>query len=43
MKRVIRSSSILGMAFPMSVSKDKLTADAKQLNDHIMKCVIYGD
>lgn len=43
MKRVIRSSSILGMAFPMSVAKDKLTADAKQLNDHIMKCVIYGD
>ena len=43
MKRVIRSSLILGMAFPMSVAKDKLTADAKQLNDHIMKCVIYGD
>lgn len=43
MKRVIRSSLILGMAFPMSVAKDRLTADAKQLNDHIMKCIVYGD
>lgn len=43
MKRVIRSSLILGMAFPISVAKDKLTSDAKQLNDHIMKCIVYGD
>lgn len=43
MKRVSRSPYIMGMAFLMSVAKDKLTSDAKQLNDHIMKCVIYGD
>lgn len=43
MKRAIRSSYIMGMAFPLSVAKDKLTSDAKRLNDHIIKCVVYGD
>lgn len=41
--KLFLNRDIFCQAFPMSKVKDKLLADSKQLNEHILKCVIYYD
>lgn len=43
-KKLIRASeNVFGMSFPRAVALRHLSSDAKQIRDHIIKCIVYHD